>query len=431
MLSRARQLPDAPESGVWALRDYRLLWLGDAVSAVGSQVTMNALPLIALLSLHGSGSALGWLRVLYMVPFLLFALPAGLWLERARQRQVMVAMDLGRAALALTVPVAAWLGVLGWTQLCLVAVLGGAMTVVSELALPAYLSRLVGPGRLAAGNSGLHVNLATSSTVGPGVTGWLIGLVGATTALLVDVLSYLVSATALLLIRGPRDPVPAPPVVELATARRGTREWRGELRDGFRAVWRNPPVRQIALAATISSFGVQFVSVACVVRLVADLGISTGWFGAAAAMGGAGGVLGTLGAPPAIRRLGYGRVLLYGSVLAALPCALFPLSADPELAVVLSCAGFFLLGLGGGATGTAEVTLRHLLTHSGLHARMNSVFRLAQFTAIPVGSAVAGILVDRVGARGTLWICPVVMLVALIPVLAREVRALSAVDPAG
>lgn len=431
MLSGARRQPSTEGASVWALRDYRLLWFGDAVSAIGSQVTLNALPLIALLTLHGSGSDLGSLRVLYMVPFLLLALPAGVWLERAPQRRVMLAMDLGRALLALSVPVAAWWDALGWAHLYLVAVLGGAMTVVSELALPVYLSRLVGSDRLAAGNSGLHVNLATAGTMGPGVTGWLIGRLGPTTALLVDAVSYLLSAVAMLFIREPREAAPPEHKHEPVSGGRVSSQWRKELLEGLHAVWRNPPVRQIAIAATISSFGVQFVSVACVVRLVGDLGVTPGWFGAAAAMAGAGGVLGTLAVPMAVRRLGYGRVLLHGSVLAALPCVLFPLSGNPTTAVVLSCTGFFLIGLGGGATGTAEVTLRHLLTHSGLHARMNSVFRLAQFTAIPLGSAIAGLLVDRIGAAGTLWVCPVVMVVALIPVMTRHVRSVSWVDPPG
>ncbi|WP_225821760.1 MFS transporter [Streptomyces naphthomycinicus] len=430
MLSRARRRPDTTTgTSVWRLREYRLLWFGDAVSALGSQVTLNALPLIALLTLHGSGSEIGALRVLYMAPFLLLALPAGLWLERARQRRVMLAMDLGRAALALTVPAAAWLDLLGRTQLYLVAVLGGAMTVVSELALPAYLSRLVGPDRLAAGNSGLAVNLATSGTVGPGMTGWLIGRLGPSTTLLVDVASYLVSAVTLLLMR---EPVPPPALSRRSAAgERTPRDWRGELREGFAAVWHNPPVRALVTASAVASFGVQFVSVAGVVRLVADLDVSPGWFGTAAALAGAGGVLGTVCVPAAVRRLGYGRVLLYGSVLAALPCALFPLSGDPETAVALNCAGFLLIGAGGGATGTATVTLRHLLTPSRVHARMNSVFRLAQFTAIPLGSAVAGLLVDTAGARGTLWVCPVVMTVALIPVLTRPLSRLSTVEPVG
>ncbi|MEU8264320.1 MFS transporter [Micromonospora sp. NPDC048999] len=405
--------------GVWRLPNYRRLWWGNAVSTVGSQVTMNALPLIAVLVLGATGTQVGLLRALYTVPFLLLTLPAGVWLERRARRPVMLGTDVARAILVLTVPVCAWVGVLGWPQVYAVVAVGGALTVVSELAAVAYLPPLVGPFRLAEANSRMHASLAVSGTTAVGLTGWLATLVGPAPLLLLDAVSYVVSGAMLLRIRHCEPAMAAP----------GDRDPVAETREGLRAVFGHPVIRRCVVYATVFTVGTQLANVAMVVYLLADVHLGAALFGLTLMAGGVGGIVGTLAAPALLRRHGYGRTMLAGIVLGAMPMALVPVGHTPAVTVALTGVALLLGAAGACVTGSASVTLRHLLTPTRLHARMNASYRLVQFAAIPVCSVAAGALVDAIGSRPVLWLAPGVLLAAALPLSAGPVRRLGHQSP--
>ncbi|OYP10561.1 hypothetical protein CFC35_40925 [Streptomyces sp. FBKL.4005] len=400
-------------------RDFRRLWAGDAVSQLGSQITLFALPYTAVSVLHAPGGQLGLLQALYTLPFLLVPLPVGLWLDHRPLRGVLIAVHLCCALLVLSVPLASAAGTLGLAQLHLVAALGGAATVTAEIAMFALLPRLVAADRLAWANSRLNAGLAVAVTAGPGLAVWLTTLLGAPNALLADCLTYLFCAGALGRIthRQPSRPV-----------RRAGGRLRPELTAGLRVVLGYAPLRRIAVHAALFNACAQAVNVALVVHLVRDQHLG-GLYGVVLVCGGLGGTAGALLAPPLIRRLGHGRAALAAATVAAPAFWLVP-AADGTRATVLavSSAGLCAGSAGAGALGVVSTTVRHLASPPALHARVSAAFRLVSFALVPVGALAGGLLVDGLGARATLWAAPAAMMIALLPLLTRPVRALHHVE---
>src|ERR1039457_4585818 len=187
--------------------DFSKLWFGQAVSSVGSQVTLLALPLTAVLYLHATAGQVGLMiaagLLAYCGPSLLF----GVMADRMRRRPLMIAADIGRTAVITVVPVLAWTGSLSMPVLYAVALVQGALTVIFEVAYRSYLPSLISAGALLAGNSRLQSTASVAQVAGPGLSGALVDLLGAPFALLVDAGSFVVSVTSLLWIRA-RAPVP-------------------------------------------------------------------------------------------------------------------------------------------------------------------------------------------------------------------------------
>ncbi|MFB4309630.1 MFS transporter [Actinomadura sp. GTD37] len=401
-------------------RDFLRLWASDAVSQIGSQITLFALPFTAVAVLHASGDQVGVLQALYTLPFLLVPLPAGLWLDNRSLRPVLIAMNLVCAVLVTSVPVAAAAGALGLAQLYVIAVLGGAATVTSDIAKLALLPRLVPTDRLASANSRLNANLAVGSTSGPGIAGWLSALVGAPNALIADGLSYLFSAGTLSRMRYRDETRPE----------RGEegRNLRAEVTAGLRVVFGYAPLRNIAVHAALFNACAQFVNVALVVLLVRDRGYGGGAYGLVLVCGGIGGVTGTVSAPLLIRLLGPGSTIFMVVTAGVNAFWILPAAGGSRAAVVALCAaGLFIGSASAGVGSVVSATLRHLVSPPDLHARVNAAYRLITFGAVPVGALIGGLLVERIGAHATLWAVPPMMLVSALPLALRPVRSLRGV----
>lgn len=401
-------------------RDFRRLWASDAVSQIGSQITLFALPFTAVAVLHASGDQVGVLQALYTLPFLLVPLPAGLWLDNRSLRPVLIAMNLVCAVLVTSVPVAAAAGALGLAQLYVIAVLGGAATVTSDIAKLALLPRLVPTDRLASANSRFNASLAVGATSGPGIAGWLSALVGAPNALIADGLSYLFCAGTLSRMRYRGDSRPE-------RGEKG-RNLRAEVTAGLRVVFGYGPLRNIAVHAALFNACAQFVNVALVVLLVRDRGYGGGAYGLVLVCGGIGGVAGTVAAPPLIRRLGPGPTIFMVVTAGVNAFWIPPAAGGSRAAVVALCAaGLFIGSASAGVGSVVSATLRHLISPPNLHARVNAAYRLVTFGSVPVGALIGGLLVERIGAHATLWVVPPMMLVSALPLALRPVRSLRGV----
>ncbi|MFJ5985362.1 MFS transporter [Lentzea sp. NPDC092896] len=397
--------------------DFRRFWTGDVVSQFGSRITEFVLPLLVVTTLDGSGTQVGLLQGLYLCPFFLLPLLAGVWLERRAKRPVMIATDLVRFVLVMAVPVLALFGGLTLPLLYVIAVLGGTMTVVYDIAATSYLPVLVEGEELASANSKVMAGQAASATGGPGLAGWLSGLFGPAATLVFDGLSYLASANALLLIRH-REQVPSRP----------RRDLRHELVEGLRAVLHNPPVRALAVHAGIYNAATAMTTVAFLIYFVRDLGHSSAAYGLIMVFGGLGGISGALGAPALIKRLGYGRSMLVVLVFSTWSYFLLPLAGGGQADVVLGGLAYFL-GSAGAAGGTVvAVTVRQKTTPTELLARMNASYRLFAFGMLSLGSVAAGFLVDGIGARTTLFVTPILLLISAIPAASRPVRTIRELD---
>ncbi|HEY7144585.1 MAG TPA: MFS transporter [Streptosporangiaceae bacterium] len=407
----------APAGSLRRHGDFNKLWLGQAVSSIGSQVTLLALPLTAVLYLHASAGQVGLMTaaglLAYCGPSLLF----GVMADRMRRRPLMIAADIGRTAVIGLIPVLAWTGTLRMPVLYAVALIQGGLTIIFEVAYRSYLPSLVGPDTLLAGNSRLQSTASVAQIGGPGLAGLLVALIGAPFALLVDAGSFVVSVASLAWIRA-REPAPAP---RGRAARSGIAGVLGEVREGLAFIYRNPVLRALATAAGAFNFFSQLQLTLFTVYAARTMHLSPGAIGGVLACFGIGGLAAALTLSRVLARTGYGPMLVGGYAIAALAILGIPLvPGPPALTTALFVGVYLVAGYGIVATNVATMTLRQVATPGPLQGRVNAGFRFAIGALMPFSAALAGLLGELIGVRATLFVCaagmPVsVLLIALSP----------------
>jgi len=185
------------------------LWIGQSISEFGTQVSQLAIPLVAVLVLDASAFEVASLGTVEFLPFLLFTLPAGVWVDRLSRRMVLIVGDLGRAGLLLSIPIAYGLDVLTLAQLYAVGFLVGILTVFFDVAYQAYLPSIVDRDQLVEGNAKLQTTVSGAWIAGPGLAGALISAITAPYAILVDAVSFVVSGGFSAAIQAREQPAPA------------------------------------------------------------------------------------------------------------------------------------------------------------------------------------------------------------------------------
>src|SRR5213593_4695457 len=246
MSKNAKAGSDAPRSrSLWRHPDFMKLWTGETISQLGTQVTLLALPLTAVVILKANAFQVGLLSTLEFLPFILVGLPAGVWVDRLRRRRILIAGDLGRAITLGSIPIAYELHHLTIWQLYAVAFLTGVLTVFFDVSYQAYLPSLVERDQLVDGNAKLEISRSGAQLAGPGLGGLLVQALRAPVAILVDALSYLWSAMWVFLIRKKEPAIERPP--------EGHRPMREDIKEGLRYVWRHPLLRPIAFCTGSSN----------------------------------------------------------------------------------------------------------------------------------------------------------------------------------
>ncbi|HTC85973.1 MAG TPA: MFS transporter, partial [Candidatus Acidoferrum sp.] len=292
-----RPVPDA----------FHALWFGQTISSVGTQVSMVALPLIAVLGLQVGPLELGILAALETVPFLLLSLPAGVVIDRVDHRKMMIACDLGRAIALLAASAAIPLGLLSIGLLYAVALAVGSMTVFFSVACASYLTAILPPERLVAGNQWLEISDSGARVAGPSVGGAILAAAGAGAALSLDGLSYGVSAIAIASSRRPtltRRPTTMEPAIT-----RGPGFLR-EMTDGLRVVWSDRILRDLAGSTAVFNLGTGIVLAVVVLFATREVGVGAAEFGLIYGIGNIGFIVGAISVGFLSRRLGVGRTFL-------------------------------------------------------------------------------------------------------------------------
>ncbi|MER7767140.1 MFS transporter [Kitasatospora sp. NPDC096140] len=411
----------APPPGLSRHQGFRRLWAAQTVSVLGAQISELALPLAAVTVLNATPFQVGLLAAVQYLPFLLVGLPAGAWVDRTRRRPVMIAADLVRCAVLLTVPAAALCGVLHLWLLYPVAFAVGVMTVFFDLAAQSFLPTLVGEEQLVEANTRLQLSETAGQLAGPGAGGFLVQLLTAPLAVLANALGYAGSAALLLLVR-----------VEERPTRDAVRPGLvAEVKDGLGYVFRHPLLRPIALSAGIANlFGLfGMVQAILVLYAVRDLRLSPAGLGTTLAIANAGVLLGSLANGRVVRRLGVGPSLTWaafglGGTLLLLPLAT-PGTAMPVLAVAMALAG-----LCASVFNINQISLRQSVTPAPMRGRMTATLRFVVWGVIPVGTFLGGALVGPLGLRGALWLAGAGSVLAGLPLLFSAVHALRAMPDA-
>jgi MFS family permease len=378
--------------GLLAMRDFRLLWIGETTSSLGSSISGVALPLVALAVLHASVLAISALTAAAWLPWLIVGLPAGAWVDRLPRRRVMMTADLVSLSAFASVPVAAAGGWLTVTQLLIVALVAGIATVFFLTAYRAFLPALLGPDDLLEGNAKLQGSEQVTHVAGPGLAGLIAQAVSPVGGIIADAVSFAVSAACLSRIRVP-EPRPAAP----------RRHLRREIAEGLAIVIRDPLLRVNTIFGGLSNFVLTGYQAVLIVFLVRVVGLSPGLAGAALAVSALGGVLGAFVARRVATRIGTARTVLF-SKLGLAPFGLLIPLADRGPGLALFLLGSIVI-IGGIVAGNVIWSgFVQSCYPAEILGRVSTSVQFFNYGAIPAGAVVAGLMASRLGVRPTLWI---------------------------
>ena len=376
---------------LWRHRDFLHLWAAQTISQFGTQISRLALPLVAIVVLDASAFEVSLLVALEFVPFLLFALPAGVWIDRLRRRPILILADLVRAAALATIPIAAVLDSITIWQLYAVGFAVGSLSVFFDVAYQSYLPALIGPRQLVEGNAKVEVTRSAAQVGGPGLGGLLVAALTAPYAVAADAVSFLASALFLVRIRT------VEPVVEQDTRR----SLRSELVEGLRYLVTDARWRAFAgYAASINFFAAIVLSI-LLVFAVRSLGLSAAEIGFILAVSNAGSVLAALTAERIAEGLGVGPTMILGGILSGAPLLLLPL-ASTDYALPLLLAPLVVQAFGIVLFNVTGISYVQAVVPDRLLGRMTASRRFIVWGTIPLGSVVGGALGSTIGLRETI-----------------------------
>jgi len=410
-------VPRAFSSPLWRNGAFVRVWSAATISIFGSLITRMALPFVAILVLGAGPFEVAMLRSLDVLAETGIGLVAGAWVDRLRRRPVLVWADIGRALLLGSVPAAYVLGVLSLAQLFAVTLLTAVLSTFFDAADNAYLPSIVRKDQLVDANSALTASGSAAEFTAFGLSGFLIQILTAPIAILVDAASFVGSALLLGSIHTAEEP--PPPAIE-------RRRIGAEIRDGVALVRSSPVLRALALTEMTHGvlwgvFGATYLLFAFEVLELgpAAIGLITG-------AGGLGSLIGALAAGRATRRWGIGLTAVGGLLLAALGNAFVPLAPAGAPAFA---AGFLvaqqLVGDGGDTIyAITEQTVRQSTVENRLLGRTASTIRVGAGAAQLVATLAAGLLAEVIGLRAVAVIAPLGALAGAAVIWFSPVRSL-------
>jgi MFS family permease len=339
----SKEVVSKQPKSLWLNIDFMLLWSGQMVSNIGTQVSQLAFPLL-ILALTGSAAQAGFAGALRALPYLIFSLPAGALIDRWDRKRTMILCDSGRALSMASIPIAFAFGHLTILQLYLVSGIEGTLFVFFNIAEAACLprkERVVAPRKL-----------------------WI------------------------------------------------------EINEGLIWLWHHPLIRFIAILT--GGYNLIFAGFTLIIIVLAQQQHASSFtIGLIFSIGGIGAVLGSIAATSIQKRFSFGQVIIGTTWFSALILPFFAIAPNPFILGALSGASFFM----GPVYNVVQFSYRSALIPDELQGRVNSVFRLIAFGGQPLGLALTGVLIQKIGVIQTIFICALGMVTfALAANLNRHVR---------
>jgi MFS family permease len=405
-----------PRGGLWRHPDFLKLWSAETVSQLGSQITGLALPLVAVIVLKASAFEVSALFVIEFLPFILFAIPAGVWVDRMRRKPILVVADLGRALLLGSIPLAYFLDALHLGQLYVVGFLVGICTVFFDVSYQSYLPSLVARDQLVEGNSKLEISRSAAQLGGPGAAGGLVGAIGAPAAIVLDAVSFVVSAVFLFAIRRPEvlpEPEEGAPKPNMLK----------EARAGLSYVLGNRYLRAISICTASSNFFFSLIISILIVYAVRELHMSPALIGLVFSVANVGPMAAALTTNRISARIGVGRTILSTSILFSVAGVFYPLARQGFPAPFFIAAGI-VGGFGAVAYNITQVSFRQAICPERMQGRMNAVIRFLVWGTMPLGALTGGALGTWIGLRQAIWVGAIGALFTFLPILLSPVRSI-------
>ena len=377
---------------LWRNRDYMLLWSGQLVSTMGTASSYVVYPLL-ILAITGSPEAAGIAGALRTAPYVVFSLPVGALIDRWDRRKVMIYTDMGRLAAVATIPTAMLFDALTLWQVYAVVLVEGSLFVFFNIAEVAVLPRVVPREQLPQATAQNEAAFGGANIVGPSFGTFLYQTFGRWVPFGAQVLAYSVSIASLVSIRTDLR----------TTAKPAHRDLGREIADGMRWLWSKPIIRYMAFLTggyNLVNAGAPLI----IIVLAKQLGASDAEVGVIFSIGGAGGIVGSIIGGGIQKRFTFGQVITALVWLNAGLFALYAVVPSPLLLGAISAAIFVLMPI----YNVVQFSYRVALIPDELQGRVNSTFRLLAFGFMPVGAALAGSVIERLGVMSalvvfTLW----------------------------
>lgn len=402
-------------NGLWRHSDFMRLWAAASISTFGSLITRTALPFTAILTLNANAFELSLIRVADLVPALILGLVAGAWIDRVRRRPVMVWADLLRAGVLLTVPLAALAGLLGIWHLAVVAALISLLSIGFDVAYQSYLPSLVERAELVEGNSKLTAANAVAEVAAFSAGGWLVQLVTGPIAILVNTVTFLLSALFIGRIRTP-EPPPAP-VAEDASIR-------AEIVEGLRLITFDRTLRALAGSNALISAGYGIGGTIFLLYVNQEVGFDAGILGMVFAVGGVSALAGAIAAA----RLAFfpiGTLMIATLIIWAGGQALVPLVTSVSVVSIILLVGQQLITDSAATVyDINQVSLRQAITPDRLLGRVNASVRVLELAVTLAATVVTGLISEMVGLRAMLVVEAALLIVAAFWLVMSPVRHL-------
>ncbi|MCU4118333.1 MFS transporter [Variovorax sp. N23] len=372
-------------------RSFAALTGANLAAQSAEQLSLAAVPLVAVLLLGAGPGEIGLLAAMQTLPFLLLSLPLGWMADRLPRRRLMVGAELLRAASLLGLLAAVATGRLSVGGLAVLGFIGAVGTVAFSVAAPALVPALVPRAALAQANGRLELARSAAYAGGPAIGGALVAWAGASAAF---VLATVLSVAAVALLWRLVEPPMAP---------RAARHPLREVQDGAVFVWRDPMLRPMLLTAVAWNIAWFVLQAAYVPYAIRVLGLGAGVVGVTLGAFGGGMVVGALLAPRLVRAMPFGRAIQLGPVVSVAAAATMVATLFVPSAWVAGLS-FFLFGAGPIVWTITSTTLRQSLTPAAMLGRVGALFLTVNAGARPIGAALGGLVGARWGEAACLWL---------------------------
>lgn len=386
-------------NSVKSKRDFGVLWAGQSLSLLGDQFMVIALPLLATQVIGATAAQAVLLPFALYVPFLLFGLQAGAVVDRMSRLNTMIVCDLIQALIFMFITILALSGVLSFLMLMVLVGFAGTAVVFFQISYTSFIPEIFADSEnLQRANSRLFLSESLSKTLGPMVAGPLIAIMGITSSIGLNAVTFATSLLTLLALKRKKTTSP------ISYTQQRKRGWmRRDIREGLYFVFTHKLLEPVITCGVVYVLFLSMIEASLVLYCVKELKLSTVEVGFVLGATAAGFPIGNLICTRIVTYFGNGKSLTLSAVTSVCGLVLIPVAGSAGSVVALVLASI-LHGIGEGSFGPIALTMRQTLSPENLLGRVNSVQRVMLWGAIALGSLMAGLATKFFGLSGSLWI---------------------------
>jgi MFS family permease len=387
---------------LWRVRDFRMLWLSLTITHFGGQITFLALPLTAAILLHASPVEMGILMAVEVLPYTLFGLFTGVLVDRSRKLPLIIMADVGRGLALLMIPIASWLHVLSMPILYIAGFLVGIGGIIGWAAYQVFMAERVSREQLVEANSRIALSDSAAQLMGPGLAGMIIHALTAPIAILLDAISFFISAIMLRSI--------SPAASDAPKLQGKSFSWQSiwaDAKEGLAMIWRTPILRSIAFSLMMWNILKHAYLAILILFATRELQLSAGKIGVLFMIAGLGFLLASGTCQWFNRRYGVGPIMLIGLSMSGISWLMVAAVSAERFTMLHFGFALFFFDFGAMLFFINYLTLRQAVTPNHLRGRVTSTLIFISVSLSPLGSLAGGVMGEFFGLRATIAIAGV------------------------